>query len=160
MQAVNAWFEGNSSSSERIKFRDAYSMGSENTNMAVLKAVGGSYNGTYDLVETGHMTVLYNYEGGAPGDVSDGEAGQLVVKWAAVDYTPLATYPATNFIQVVPLVNNTMTGVPHEVNMIRLGGAYSWSQFYADNVSFVPEPASMAILGLGAMPLLLRRRRR
>ncbi len=159
LQAVNFWFEGRSPTSERMKFRDTYSMGGENTNMSVLKTnAPGQWGTWYNIVETGHATVLYNMETGNPGDLSDGEAGYLTVKWAALDYAPLASYPATNFWQAVPLVNNAMTGAPHEVNMLRLGGAYSWSQFYADNVTFIPEPVSLVLLALGSIPMLRRRR--
>lgn len=43
---------------------------------------------------------------------------------------------------------------------LQLGGAYSWTQGQFDNakLAYLPEPAGLLLLGLGAIPVLRRRR--
>lgn len=148
--AVTAWFEGKSSSSERMIFKDSYGGNTEDA-MTWLKNSSGGVN----PVESARATIYYNWEDGA----GPGEAGKVVITWEELDYLPNAGNHPPLYEYQSGLDINDATGDYHEVNMIRLGGAYSWSQFYADNVSFiVPEPASLALLGLGGMALLRRRR--
>ena len=44
--------------------------------------------------------------------------------------------------------------------VLKTGNGSGASGSYFDDVSITPEPASLAMLGLGAAPLVLRRRRR
>jgi PEP-CTERM motif len=67
-------------------------------------------------------------------------------------------------IQSVSLLDNTAGGTvllshgPHEIQ-VNLRGAFQANQSFAIGVSVVPEPASMALMALGAGVLALRMRR-
>lgn len=156
--AVSAWFEGRSQNSERMQFRDTYAVGDQlNTAMTWLKAgpTGGTDFTDYNIFETGRATIYYNWNN-VPG-YGDG-TGKILISWAPVDYTAKTGNAASPFLYPYNLAINPVTGTYYDINEIRLGGDYSWTQSYFDNVEFVPEPATMIMLALGAVPLLRRRR--
>ncbi len=55
---------------------------------------------------------------------------------------------------------NPATNDYWDIDKIKVGGSYAWSQCSFDNVVFqsVPEPAGLLLLGLAAIPMLRRRR--
>jgi hypothetical protein len=145
--AVTAWLEGKDAGSERIIFKDTYADGNyTDDNMRWLKASDGSVG----VVETIRLTIDYNAT----------VPGTILLYGEPVDYLPNAGNEPSPYTYGAPIHINAATGDYEEINMIRLGGAYSWSQFYADNASFVsvPEPNTLFLLALGILPLFKRRR--
>lgn len=105
------------------------------------------------------MTIDYNHL----------QAGKMVLGFQAENYRSwiesgsqsgyTATTAGVNFNTTVNIGIDALTGTYYTVDSLRLGGDNSWSQFYADNVSFtdyngVPEPGSMLALGTGLFGLL------
>lgn len=142
LQAVNAWFEGKSSGGSKIGFKDAYS-GNGSGGGDWLDSYGLG-DGIWDVI-TVKMTIDYNYT----------YPGEIWIGAEAVDFIYDGGEPAIKAYG--PAAWNNALGDYEPINMIRLGGAYSWSQCYADNVTFIPEPATLCLLLLG-LPMLRRRR--
>jgi hypothetical protein len=152
--AVTAWAEGRDSASEREIFCDSYTGLSTNTNMRFWKNSAGSYN----TVETGRLKIYYNWATITDAGVPAGDyTGKIVITFTPVDFTPATTNE--KYLVYGAAHVNTTTGQVEPINMLRLGGDTSWSQFNADNVSltYVPEPATLGLLVLG-LPMLRRRR--
>lgn len=147
LNAVSAWLEGKNAGSERIIFKDTYADGNyTDDSMRWLKASDGSVG----VVETIRLTIDYNAT----------VPGQILLYGEPVDYLPEAGNEPSPYTYGAPIHVSTATGDYEEIDMIRLGGEYSWSQFYADNAFFqsVPEPTTLGLLAIGLLPLLKRRK--
>jgi hypothetical protein len=144
--AVDAWFEGKSSGPPKIGFRDVYT-GNGSGGGDWLDSIGPANQGGSWNVLTTRLTIDYNYT----------YPGEIWIGATAVDYVYDGAEPAMKAYGPAA-TNDALGGAVEPVSMLRLGGEFSWSQAYFDNVSFVPEPASLGLIALG-MPLLLRRRR-
>jgi len=81
-------------------------------------------------------------------------------KWTAYAYVPFDN-------QLGPAGWYTMSEGNYDVHpdgstaeFLQLGGQFSWTQAQFDNVKlhYVPEPATLGLLALGAIPMLRRRR--
>jgi hypothetical protein len=140
--AVDAWFEGKSSGGPKIGFKDTYN-GAGSSGGDWVDPVGGL--GSYIV----SMTLVIDFNYSVP--------GEILIGAAPLDHNYAGSDPVLpNMISAGPAPYNDALGDYEPINMLRLGGAYSWSQFYVDNVD-IPEP-TVALMLLLAAPLMLRRR--
>ncbi|MGQ9652421.1 MAG: hypothetical protein ACUVXJ_20205 [Phycisphaerae bacterium] len=129
--------------------------------------LGGYYtlqSPSWELPMIGHGELMIKYN-------TPDNPGTVELYFRSIDYDNVRT-AAGNWLKlgwggdggvtywdfILPI--NPATNDYWEIDQIKLGGAYAWSQCSFDNVVFqsIPEPVSLVLIGLAAIPMLRRRR--
>lgn len=129
---------------------------------------GGVFNARYGIVFVGSSGPVTAFEG-STGPVSFGSGGGISASSNSGDAVGVyglsnAVYVPTGYVSETPL-SDTSTWAGTTINDLGvIQGTYTWtwgSGGTADSFTmYVPEPASITILGIPAAMALLRRRRR
>ncbi|MFA9479542.1 PEP-CTERM sorting domain-containing protein [Phycisphaerales bacterium AB-hyl4] len=135
----------------------AFRLRSGDQNSTVLFQMRFNFQGIW-YATPGQAEVLVAKPVGSPANWS---ALTVDMKRAAFHYDPI-TGAASGYFDGQEVFNvTTTTGL--SVRNVQFshytGGDWDPGQFFVDNVYAVPEPASMALLGLGSVLMLARRRR-
>lgn len=142
VDAIDAWFEGKSSGGPKLGYKDTYT-GAGSSGGDWVDPVGGIGG-----VVTVKVVIDFNYT----------HPGEIWIGSAPVDHNYAGSEPILPDMKfAADAAYNDALADYEPVGMLRLGGAYSWSQFGVDNVCLIPEPGSLLLLGLGVVALLRRR---
>lgn len=87
----------------------------------------------------------------------DPNAGYALTNFVTVDMTTIPTTWDTYSVSLA--IDGTLPGQIFQFGFLNVATNYDGSGVFYDNVSFTPEPTSLAILALGGLALLRRRRR-